>query len=193
MRRLICAFVVRICHVFSWLGSRYIISYSMSLREHNRTNLIHFKPVGRGGENKLTDTGWRLKTLLTHVIDEHHTHVRRFFRAGHQDFDFEVCMSLVTSWCHFSAKPYDANILERSQTEHFLIEKCSYFYVQLIQQYIFKSKCNCWSKSITQDDCSASCSSKWTFWYITALSHKEKLRDDISYCTISSRLFYGWT
>ena len=88
-------------------------------------------------------------------------------------------MSFLTSWRHVDViflPNVDANILKRSWTEHFLIEKCSYFGVKLIKQYIFKSKCNCRRKSmqeyarkricngrsvridnsVTRDNCSAS-------------------------------------
>ena len=52
----------------------------------------------------------------------------------------------------FSAKHFDANVIERCQTEHFLIEKCSYFGVKLIKQYIFKPKCNCRRKSMQEKE-----------------------------------------
>ena len=32
--------------------------------------LIQFKPIGIGGENKMTDEGWQLKTLGQHLKDE---------------------------------------------------------------------------------------------------------------------------
>ena len=64
-------------------------------------------------------------------------------------------MSFLTSWRHVDViflPNVDANILERSWTEHFLIEKCSYFGVKLIKQYIFKSKCNCRRKSMQEKE-----------------------------------------
>ena len=41
---------------------------------------------------------------------------------------------------------------DRSRTEHLLIEKCSYFSVQLIKQNIFKPKCNCRKKSMQEKE-----------------------------------------
>ena len=50
-----------------------------------------------------------------------------------------TCNLIFTS---VSAKRFGVNVEERSRTELFLIEKCSYFSVKLIKQHIFKSKCN---------------------------------------------------
>ena len=36
----------------------------------------------------------------------------------------------------FSAKRFGVNVLEKSRTEHFLTEKCSYFKVKLIKQHL---------------------------------------------------------
>ena len=68
----------------------------------------------------------------------------------------DVRMTILTFlrhfWRHFSAKRFDAKEdrrgTEPNRTEHFLIEKCNYFGVKLMKQYIFKSKCNCWRKSM---------------------------------------------
>ena len=51
-----------------------------------------------------------------------------------------------------SAKCFDVNLWERSRTELFLIEKCSYFSVKLIKQHIFKSKCKYRRKSMQEKE-----------------------------------------
>ena len=65
-------------------------------------------------------------------------------------------------WHHFcrldviftsvSAKRFDVNVSERSRTELLLIKKCSYFSINLITQHIFKSKCNCFWKSMQEKE-----------------------------------------
>ena len=52
------------------------------VQEHNRTDLIHFKPLGLGGEDTTTKKGWKLKTLLTHLVDEGHTNVSLYNRKS---------------------------------------------------------------------------------------------------------------
>lgn len=46
---------------------------SIPLLEHNRTELIHYKPIGLGGEERITAKKWKLKRFLTHLIDGGHT------------------------------------------------------------------------------------------------------------------------
>ena len=62
---------------------------------------------------------------------------------------FYVIFDVLTS---FSAELFDANILERSWTEDFFIEKRSYLGVKFIKQYIFKSKCTCRRKCMQEKE-----------------------------------------
>ncbi|KAL5020382.1 hypothetical protein ScPMuIL_003274 [Solemya velum] len=41
--------------------------------DHNRSNLIQFRNLGLGGVNEVTEKGWHLKTLKTHLKDRKHT------------------------------------------------------------------------------------------------------------------------
>ena len=59
------------------------------------------------------------------------------------DIRMTILIAFLTSWHHFSAKRFNANMLERRRTEQFLLKKCSYFGVKLIKQYLFNPKCNC--------------------------------------------------
>ena len=64
---------------------------------------------------------------------------------------FDVfCWRLDVIFTSVSAKRFDFSVYERSRTELFLIEKCSYFSVKFIKQHIFKSKCNCRRKSMQE-------------------------------------------
>ena len=51
----------------------------MEKKEFNRTALIRFKPFGLGGEELTTKKGWKLKTLLTHLLEEGHTNVSAYY------------------------------------------------------------------------------------------------------------------
>ena len=46
----------------------------------------------------------------------------------------------------FSAKRFNINILDRNRTKHFLIEKCSYFFIKLLKW------CNCWRKCMQEKE-----------------------------------------
>ena len=66
-------------------------------------------------------------------------------------------MSRWRFWCHFlrldiMLMSFLPNVSKRSLTEHFLIEKSSYFGVKLIKQYIVKPKCNCRRKSMQEKE-----------------------------------------
>ena len=64
-------------------------------------------------------------------------------------------MSFLTSWHHFHIsfhQTFRCQHIERSCTEHFLIEICSYFSIKLMKQHIFKSKCNFWRKSMQEKE-----------------------------------------
>ena len=42
----------------------------MSEPDDRVSELIHFKPIGIGGVNTVTDEGWQMKTLGQHLKDE---------------------------------------------------------------------------------------------------------------------------
>ena len=86
----------------------------------------------------MNPTGARKCCLTCGVYDDSRAHCQ------YDDFDV-IFMS-------DSAKRFDVSIQERSHTELFLIENCSYFSVKLIKQHVFKSKCNCGRKSMQEQE-----------------------------------------